>query len=350
MNKFLPEFFNIKYFLIFITGIVLIGLWTISEKIFMKLVFFTSYHLLIFGTIWWFGNTYLSPFFTEWAIKDWFRNFLVFLAKITLWVTFVWSVLSCFSSKKLKKAQIGQWSFSEWMPDWGKNEENSFYGLFLGLPEWMVEVTAIDKFSKPITETQQIQIEEYTSTGVVTGRKFAADFKFSFPYEVVDTRIHILRPNGDKDLTNLSVAKITEWLNDGNVNKKYENVAKLKAAKNSIQEDLVESLEEDSSRMYGDKIGPFIIISIEDPEETISQQNRDAAARAAQIAEDERELINIANFRKKVEDHIKFARKKKQTLTWTQAAEEIFVLEGISKSEIKKFKGKMPNGFIDGNI
>lgn len=346
LSKIFPEMFGWKFFTGLSSVAILMAAYFSAEKTFMKILFFIAYHTLIFGTVWWISWTFIAPHFTDWSLSwVWYpvnivlngiRKTLIVIGQLILLGTFVYSILSCFSGKKLKKTDIGQWSTkSGWMPKWGKNEENSLYGLFLGMPEWIVEIQAIPKVSKVIEKTEEIQIEEHGST---EGKKFAAVFQFSFQSRVVDTYIHILRPNGDKDLVNLVITRITEWLNDSSHN--YKNIKELKEDKANIQKWLIEVLVE-SGEMFGDEIENFRAVDIEDPKNKIEQQNKDAAARAAQLSEDEREKLNqenaIALAKRLVEESKDSAGKA--TLSFKEALNEGRLQLGITKSSQARIKG-----------
>ncbi len=315
---------------------------------FYKWLLFLLYHTVVYGGIWLLTITFISPAFTtEWIIGlnwlsiglNWLRNTIIVIAQVTLLGVFTHSILSCFSAKKLTKTQMGQWSLSEWMPTWGRNQKNSWYGLFLGLPDWLVKVQAIESVSTVITDKKEIQVEE---AGNTDGRKFAAVFEFSFQYNVMDTLEHIRRPNSDKDLVNLVITYLTEWLNDSNHN--YENILRLKAKKVEIQEWIIDQLLVSIS-MFGDEIINFRIIDIEVPQIQIDQQNRDAAALAAQKAVDERERLNIENQVKKMLDFGKNRKEIMAELSIDEAAfnnifEQIERVEGRTRSNLNRNEGR----------
>lgn len=338
LNKFFPNIFGWEILLGIGIVLTLTATYFVSNtRTLMKLVFFFGYHILVFGLIYLIVRTYIQPYFmVDWMSMDWLRKFVIIVSQLTFIGFLVNSILSCFSSKKLKKDEIGQWALSEWMPRWGNNQENSWFGLFLGLPEWMVEVKGFKKVSEVISETKQIQIEEHLNT---QGRKFAVDFQFSFQYRIVDTLNHILRPNNNKDLVNLIVTRLTEWLNDPTHN--FKNIAELKPSKGSIQSDLRDVLVE-SGEMFGDEIENFLIIDIEVPQNVIEQQNKDAAARAAQLATDEREDLDIASAVKQANALVEASKDTagNPSLTFAKALEEVRTLKGITKTAINKNRGK----------
>jgi hypothetical protein len=338
-------FIGWKFYLVTVGTTALLATYLFSKKNFMKILFCLTYHTLVFGSVWLVCTKYISVGFIDWTINglwdglnnflNWIRQLIVDLSATGFVMLLTYSVFSCFSTKKLKKTDVGQWSFSGWMPEWGANEKNSWWGLFLGLPEKMIDVEAIPAVSKVITDTKQIQVEE---AGNTTGRKFAAEFEFSFQYKVVNTLTHILRPNGDKDLVNFVVAKLTEWLN--HEDNEYDNIRELKEAKSKIQKHLIKVLKK-SGEMYGDEIENFIIVDIEVPKIQIEQQNKDAADRAGQMAADERDKLNLEAATQEALAMVEASKNAGDNppMSFTKALEEIRQQKGITKSSKTTIRG-----------
>lgn len=296
---------------------------------------FVAYHLAIFIPIWIFLPEFNSPW-VKWL--DWFRVFLNTIIPTIFFMSLAGSMLSCFTSKKLKKTQIGQWSVFEWMPCWGKNERNSWYGLFTGLPSYMVNIQAFDGVVKTEKKVQQIQTEKY---GDPKKGKFAAEFDFNFTWIIVDTWLYINNPNKLEDLMNIVVKSLTEWLNDPGHN--YEDVVQLKKDISSIQTWVDESIIESIYR-YGVLMSNFKLVDIEQPKSQIEQQIKDAAAARAQGEQDLREKMDTDAFIAQVQDLVDKSPKDaagNPTLSFKDAMNTILTLRGIVKrTDINSGGGK----------
>ena len=298
-----------------------------------KLIMFVAYHTLIFSTVWIISDKFLSPFFEqEWVNgTNWIRHTSVVLGKTTFMTTLLWSILSCFTSKKLTKTQIGQWSLSDWMPEWGKNEKNSWYGIFTGLPMWFINIQAVDSVSKTEEDIKQIQIEKHNNEV----DRFAVEFEFNFKWMIVDTYTFIKNPNTVEDLKNFITTTLTEYFNDPSHN--YQDTLELKKDIQNIQNWILESAR-DLVEMYGVEINTFKLINIELPNAQVKQQIDDAKAKQAQEAQAERKMLKTKAFIDQVKQLLNDTKDAdgNQTMSWFEAAEVVMKIRGIVKvSEIK---------------
>lgn len=291
-----------------------------------------AYHILVFGIVWLITALYIAPLFQqEWLIgTNWIRHTLVVIYKTTFVGILVGSMLSCFTGKKLTKTQIGQWSLSNWMPKWGKNEVNSWFGLFTGLPAFLVNIQAIESVAKTEKKVQQIQIEKY---GDPTKSKFAAEFDFNFKWKVIDTFIYIRNPNKVEDLSNLVIKALTEWLNSSSHN--YKDILELKGHLSDIQTWVEDSITPDSVDKYGVEMTEFRLVDIEIPKAQVEQQIKDAAAKKAQEEADAREMMDTEAFIKQAQDLVDKSPKDASgnpTLSFAKAMDTVLTLRGIIKS------------------
>jgi hypothetical protein len=293
--------------------------WTVSPKVFMC----ATYHTIIFGLIGYITMTVWVPLIDDpWYYIDWLRIFLIGLTVASLLVGLGLSIASCFTSKALTATEIGQWTFSEWMPQWGSNIQNKWYGVFTGLPASMVKIKALDGISKTVTEKKPIQIE---IEGDPNRNKFEAVFDFNFKWKIICTHVFITNKNEVKDLINLILKALTSYLNDPTHN--YKEISKLKLEIRDIQDHIERQLGE-SIRLYGVEITNFRLVDIELPQKIIDQQNNDAAAKRAQEQADIRELMDTEAFKKQLKE----MKIDNPDLTDKQAVDAVLTLRGIVKS------------------
>lgn len=302
-----------------------------------KWLLFFLYHIILFGTVYLIFSNYIGPSFDDWTIPvfwdlannllNWFRKFAVVISKTVFTITFIYSVISCFS--EIKEGEIAQWSLNGWMPDWGKNQKSWIWGIFLGLPKWMVKI-----ISKPLISEVKIYTEEVQAD--FENEPTAVEFKFSYQIKVLNTRLDILRPNRDVDLTEFIIAKLNEWLR---VNT-YENIKNISDDKANILNWLNDVLRE-SILLYGDEIENFKFIHIQDPESKIKQQLENDIKRRNQLATDERELLNLKAVTKQIKRLIKTSKDMGDTppLTLIQAEDIIRKQLGLTRVSETTIRG-----------
>lgn len=286
-----------------------------------KLVMFIVYHTVLFGFVGYILVSFWLPLFeNQWHwMVNWLRILCLILTYMALAAGAVASILSCWTNKALTETQIGQWTFGGWMPEWGKNMKNRWYGVFTGLPAGMVKVIAKENVSVTVKDKKPIQIE---IEGDPDKKKFEAEFDFSYMYIVGDTHKSITNKSEVTDLTNLVIKALTGYLNDPS--NKYKEIGKLKLEIAKIQLHIQTELGE-SICLYGIEVFNFKLIDIEIPKKQIDQQIADAAAMRAQDESDARELKDTQALDAQVQAVMKAAKDANSPITYEKAVEIVQV-------------------------
>ena len=316
----------------------------ISTKTVCKTILFLTYHLFVFGLLWYLVFSVFSLDTNKIWITgfNWIKPALnTFLAAVYT-VSVVISIFSCFSKKKLTETQIGHWTWGGWIPEWGKNERNAWYGIFTGLPAPLVTIKAFDGTTKTEKVKKEIQAEIF---GDPSRKKFAIEFDMNASWKIVDTYIWIKNPNKVEDLWNIATTSLTDWMNSPAHN--YIDVLQVKHEKADIVVWVSEDLTQTICR-YGVQMSDFKIVDIEMPSKAVDQQKTDEAARIAQLRADEREKLDTEAQIEQTNRILEEARKNGSTMSWDDAYDRALVLRGkIQKTQISTGgKGKKGGGNV----
>jgi hypothetical protein len=299
-----------------------IGL-TASPKVFM----FITYQTTLFAFVGYILMTVWVPLIDHpWYYIDWFRVVLIGLTAAILGTGLYLSIVSCFTTKALTETQIGQWTFAGWMPEgeWGKNIRNKPYGVFTGLPAWMVKIIALDGTSKTISRKITIQIGIYGST---PPRNFAAVVELIFKVRIYDTYVSLNNPHTDDDLVNLVIKALTGYLTEPG-NKYTEVGTKLRSEIKEMQTRVITAITE-SKTLFGKEMTDFKLVDIEKPEKIIAQEIASAAAITARQAKEAEEKLDNDSHNQQIDDIIERAAAKGEKLTYTQAAEQLGIRQSL---------------------
>lgn len=233
-----------------------------------KILMFIFYHLILGALIWYFLNEYWLPILSK--AWDWLNNLAKAITYAGL-VTFTFkSLVSCWDKETLGITDLGHWTIFGWLPkgDWAADLKNGPFGVFTGLPAWLVSIKKIPGAVKPVKKTFVIQVE---IDGDPLSRKFAAVFDTSFNEQVKSTLKTLMAPSEQSDLEKIFEKSLTDWLNAN----KYKDVKGLKADLVGIQNNVLESLD-DAEEIYGKKMSNPRVIDIQLPEDIIAQQIEEA--------------------------------------------------------------------------
>ena len=325
--------------------LVMLAIYILYDKL-PKVMMFITYHTILFWFVWFMIDNFWLPMFrTPWGSFAWdlinldsirVYLFLPLTYGLMAFGAFL-SIMSAWSSTKLKETEIGQLVIFNWMPKWGGDLKNSWYGIFTGLPEKMVAVKNLSSVSQTVKEniTIQIEIPEDPKLKDPEHKKYAAVFDFTFKWKIVDTYTYITNKSEVSDLMKLVEKALTKWLNDDNHN--YEDIAKIKVVIKEIEEHIAENLIKQSIELYGIQISNFLLVDIELPAKLIEQQVQNKINESRQIAADEREMKDTDAYLLQVAK----VKAENPSLTEKEVLEEVRKLRGITKSSEIKGGGKV---------
>ncbi|MBC7766585.1 hypothetical protein H7Y21_01140 [Arenimonas sp.] len=317
--------------------LVMFAIYILYDKL-PKVMMFITYHTILFWFVWFMIDNFWLPMFrTPWGSFAWdYINldsirvylFLPLTYGLMAFGAFL-SIMSAWSSTKLKETEIGQLVIYNWMPEWGGDLKNSWYGIFTGLPEKMVTVKNFSSISQTVKENITIQIEIPKDS---EHKKYAAVFDFTFKWKIVDTYTYITNKSEVSDLMKLVEKNLTSWLNDDNHN--YEDIAKIKVVIKDIEEHIAKNLIKQTIDLYGIQILNFLLVDIELPAKIIEQQVQNAVNKIRQTAADERELEDTDAF-------LVQAKKIGKAKVSPEAMDEARKIRGLTKSTEIKGGGKV---------
>lgn len=305
-------------------------------------MYFVIYHGAVFGGIYYVLRAEWVPMFAGWNGGFFGINFLGGLAWVILFITYaafiiglITSVFSCFDSTKLTEKQIGQLSVFGTLPEWGKNQKNGRFGLFLGMPPFMVKITPFTIETKTIeVKDESIQVQTPTS-----GEQFSivcdGQFKWCFR-ETLTASKNAVR---DDDLKNLYKAAATSWFADPT--HRYRDVDEAKLRRSDILSHIESEMTGEALRMYGVEISGVKIINLETPKVQRDQQDKNAALLDKIMTDEAAEMMSLKNHHKKVDYAIKRFKKITGVTTITPEIlkgieDRILVLDKtVKRSEIK---------------
>ncbi len=287
-------FFDKEYTLI---AVICLIVFAVSRK-WPKWMYFTFYHTIVFGLIYYVIDFQIIPILSGWNwsvgginLIGWFGTTLILIIYAAFLIGLILSISSCFTSTKVSEKQIAQLSYFGTNPEWGKNQRNGKFGLFLGMPPYMVKITTFS-IESPTTDVKDESIQVHRKDG----SHFSIVLDGKFQSRTVNTLKAMMNPHTSENLKSLYVSAATSWF----ACHTYENVEEAKRDRSGILYHIEYEMSQDALCQYGDEVTGVQVINLETPKVQREQQDKNDAALEKIAADEKAEMMSLENHSRKV--------------------------------------------------